>query len=200
MNYTDLENIWDDSNEQLDQELTINKASINQLDMKKVQANLSETKWENLIELGVNILFVGFFKDFCLNHLSTPKFLIPGTFMLIMSVLAILLCSYKLYLLSKINRAYPILKAQRNIALVQYFNRIEINTLFILIPVFSLAFIIVGAKGTIGLDLYAINFPFFSYLAGSFMVGLIIVILMKLFPDKKLKETINYLSELKEIR
>lgn len=168
--------------------------------MKKVTANLKETRWENLIELGINLWFLNFFKTFFINHYHTPKFLIPGAFMLVLCLFTIVFCTYKLFLMSRLNRNYPILKAQRNLALIQYFNRLEINSLYFLIPTFSLAFIIVAAKGVIGLDLYAIGFPFIPYFIGSFVVGVIIVLFLKFFPDKKLQDTITYLKELKDLR
>ncbi len=199
MNFQDLEDIWNENNQDLEQSITINSASINNINMKKVTSNLTETRWENLIELGVNLWFLSFFKNFFMNHYHTPKFLIPGAFMLGLCLFAIVFCTYKLFLISRINRNYPIVKAQRNLALIQYFNRLEINALFFLIPTFSLAFLIVAAKGFIGMDLYAIGFPFIPYLVGSFLVGVIIILFIKIFPDKKLQETITYLKELKDL-
>ncbi len=199
MNFQELADNWNEDNRDLEQNITINQSSMNNINMKKVTSNLKETRWENLIELGVNLWFFNFFKTFFINHYYLPKFLIPGAFMLGLCVFAIVFCTYKLFLLSRINRNYPVLKAQRNLALIQYFNRLEINALFFLIPTFSLAFIIVAAKGVIGLDLYAIGFPFTSYLIGSFVVGIIIVLFIKFFPDKKLQNTIIYLKELKEL-
>lgn len=199
MNFQDLEDIWHQDNNDLEQGIRINSASINKIDMKKVTSNLTETRWENLIELGVNLWFFSFFKNFFMNHYHLPKFLLPGAFMLGLCVFAIIFCTYKLFLISRINRNYPIVKAQRNLALIQYFNRLEINALFFLIPTFSLAFLIVAAKGIIGLDLYAVGFPFIPYLIGSFFVGLIIILFIKNFPDKKLNETVAYLKELKDL-
>ena len=200
MNFQDLENLWREGDQDLERKITINPSSINNINMKKVTANLKETRWENLIELGINLWFLNFFKTFFINHYHTPKFLIPGAFMLVLCLFTIVFCTYKLFLMSRLNRNYPILKAQRNLALIQYFNRLEINSLYFLIPTFSLAFIIVAAKGVIGLDLYAIGFPFIPYLIGSFVVGVIIVLFLKFFPDKKLQDTITYLKELKDLR
>lgn len=74
----------------------------------------------------------------------------------------------------------------------------EINTLFFLIPTFSLTFLIVAAKGVIGLDLYLIQFPFIPYLIGSFLVGLIIIAFLKLFPDRQLQAAVDFLEDLKK--
>jgi len=90
------------------------------------------------------------------------------------------------------------LKTQRNLVLIQYFNRIEVNSLFFLIPTFSLAFLLVALKGLIGLDLYLISFPFIPYLIGSFLVGLVIIAFLKLFPDRQLNEAILFLEDLKK--
>lgn len=200
MNFQELADSWNEDNQDLEQNITINPSSINNINMRKVTTNLKETRWENLFELGVNLWFLNFFKTFFINHYHIPKFLIPGAFMLGLCLFAIMFCTYKLFLISRINRNYPILKAQRNLALIEYFNRLEINSLFFLIPTFSLAFIIVAAKGIIGMDLYAIGFPFIPYLISSFVVGGIIILFIKIFPDKKLEDTITYLKELKDLR
>lgn len=200
MNFQELEDIWNEGNRDLEQNITINHSSVKKINMKKITSNLAETRWENLIELGVNLWFLNFFQTFFVNHYHTPKFLVPGTFMLGLCIFSIIFCTYKLFLISRINRNYPVIKAQRNLALISYFNRIEINSLFFLIPTFSLAFLIVAAKGLIGLDLYAVGFPFIPYFIGSFIVSLIIVFFLKVFPDKKLRDTIAYLKELKELK
>ena len=70
MNYKDLEDIWNDTEEDLTQKITINQSIVNKINMKKITSNLSETRWENLLELGINILFLDFFRGFCLNNLS----------------------------------------------------------------------------------------------------------------------------------
>lgn len=199
MNYQELESIWADSDEDLDQQITINQPLINEITMKKIKSNLFETRLDILLELILTIPFLKLFKDFCLHHWYEPKFLLPGLFLLGLSMFTILFASYKLYLLSRVNRSYPILKSQRNLTLIQYFNRMEINTLLFLIPTFSLAFLLVAAKGIIGLDLYLIHFPFIPYLIGSFLVGLIIILFLKLFPDKKLAKAITFLEDLKKM-
>ena len=200
MNFQELEDLWNESNQELDNKIMVNPSTVKKVNMRKITSNLAETRWENIIELGVNLWFIGYFKAFCVNNFYTPKFLIPGAFMFGLSILAIILCTYKLFLLSRINRHYPIIKAQRNLALIHYFNRIEINTLYVLIPTFSLAFLIVAAKGLIGVDLYEVGFSFAHYFIGSFIVGVIITIFIKIFPDKKFQETVKYLEELKEMK
>jgi len=198
MNNQELENLWTASDEAMEQQISINQPLLNEITMKKIKSNLVETRWEILLELIINIPFLGLFKDFCINHWNQPKFLLPGLFLLFLTAGTIVFTAYKLFLLSRINRNYPILKTQRNLVLIQYFNRVEVNTLFFLIPTFSLAFLLVALKGLIGLDLYAIHFPFISYLMGSFLVGLVIIAFLKLFPDRQLNEAILFLEDLKE--
>jgi len=198
MNNQELEDLWSASDEALDQQVNINQPILNAITMKKIKSNLVETRWDILLEFLINIPFLSLFKDFCINHIYQPKFLLPGLFLLLLTAGTIVFTGYKLFLLSRINRNYPILKTQRNLVLIEYFNRIEVNSLIFLIPTFSLAFLLVALKGLIGLDLYLVSFPFIPYLIGSFLVGLVIMTCLKLFPDKKLKETILFLEELKK--
>lgn len=200
MNFDELEDMWKDGDKELEQNIHINQAQINNKTMKKIRSNLTETRWESVFELVLNIPFFFFLKTYCYNHLLEPKFLIPGFFLFMLAISAIVFCTYKLYVISRINSKFSIIKSQRNLALIDYFTRLEINALFFLIPTFSLAFLIVFAKGMLHVDLYAIfGFYMIPYFGGSVVVGAIIVLLMKIFPDKKLQQAIHFLKDLKEV-
>jgi len=95
MNFQDLEDLWNEGDNNLEQKITINPSLINKINMKKVTSNLTETRWENLLELGINLWFVSYFKGFCSHYYQSPKFLIPGAFMLGLCILTILFCTYK---------------------------------------------------------------------------------------------------------
>ena len=130
MNFNEIEDLWADTDEELEKKIIINQPVFNTKNMKKIKSNLVETRWDILLELAFNIPFLGMLQDFCYSHLYQPKFLVPGLFLLLLTILTIIFTSYKLFLLSRINRNYPIIKTQRNLTLIQYFNRLEINSLF----------------------------------------------------------------------
>jgi len=200
MNFDELADSWQTADDGLHQNIIINQSQINKKAMRKIRSNLSETKWEALFELVVNIPFFYFLKGFCFGSYQAPPFLIPGLFLFIICVGTIIFCGYKLLLISRISPKFPIVEAQRNLLLLQYYNRLEINSLYFLIPTFSLAFLIVFAKGMFHVNLYAIfGWSMIPYFGWSVVVGAIIVILMKLFPDKQLQRAIRALEELKEI-
>ncbi|MEM1120339.1 MAG: hypothetical protein AAGJ18_07800 [Bacteroidota bacterium] len=200
MNFDELADSWKSADEGLRQNVVIDQSQINKKAMQKIRSNLSETKWEALFELVVNIPFFYFLKDFCWNYMTTPRFIIPGLLLLIICTGTILFCGYKLLLIRRISPKFPIVQAQRNVLLLQYLNRREINALFFLIPTFSLSFLIVFSQGMFYVDLYAIfGWTMFPYFGGSVVVGAIIVFLMKIFPDRKLRRAIAALEELQDI-
>lgn len=200
MNFEELEDMWKETDKDLNQNIQINQAKINKKTMKKIRSNLTETRWESVIELVLNIPFFYFTKEFCFNHLLEPKFLIPGLFLFLMAISAIIFCAYKLFVISRINSKFPILQTQINLANIEYLTRIEINALFFLIPTFSLTFIIVFAKGMLHIDFYQIaGSLMIPYYASCFVVGLIIVGFLKVFPDKKLANAVRHLKDLKEV-
>lgn len=200
MNFEELEDMWKETDRDLDKNIHINQTKINHKTMKKIRSNLTETRWESVIELVLNIPFFYFLKEFCFNHMLEPKFLIPGLFLFLLSVSAIIFCAYKLFVISRINSKFPIIQTQRNLASIEYLTRLEINALFFLIPTFSLAFLIVVARGLLYIDLYHIaGSLMIPYFASCFVVGLIIVILLKVYPDKKLAKAVQFLKDLKEV-
>lgn len=200
MNFEELEDLWKNTDRDLDQNIQINQTKINHKAMKKIRSNLTETRWESIIELVLNIPFFYFLKTFCYNHMLEPKFLIPGLFLFLLTISTLIFCAYKLFVISRINSKFPIVQTQINLANIEYLNRIEINSLFFLIPTFSLTFIIVFAKGMLYIDMYQIaGSLMIPYFASSFVVGLIIVGCLKVFPDKKLAKAVRHLKDLKEV-
>jgi len=94
MNNQELENLWTASDEAMERQININKPLLNEITMKKVKSNLVETRWDILLELVINIPFLGFFKNFCINHIYQPKFLLPGLFLLLLTALLVINSSY----------------------------------------------------------------------------------------------------------
>ena len=72
MNFQELEDIWNEGNRDLEQNIRVNPSSMKKINMKKITTNLAETRWENLIELGVNLWFLNFFKTFFLVCIWIP--------------------------------------------------------------------------------------------------------------------------------
>jgi len=68
---------------------------------------------------------------------------------------------------------------------------------------FFIPFITVFAKGILGLNIYELGLSESAILtgtAGTFIVALIIILLLDIFPNKKLRRSIHLLKELRQIQ
>ncbi|NNC84726.1 MAG: hypothetical protein HKN75_01515 [Bacteroidia bacterium] len=198
MELDQLTDIWKNTDKE-SEKLEINKSLFKEVGMSKIKSNLMEYRLENTIELIVNSLFIIFLVYFMVNHFTVAKFFVPALLLWISAVASIVLSGYKIYWFQSIDAKNSIIKTQKAIERIKFFDRLDTNTLMIVIPVFSLAILIVLAKGLLGIDLYAIGNWMVHYFFGSMIVGIIITVLLRLFPDKNLKKASDFLKEIKSL-
>ena len=198
MELNELTQIWKSSDNLLDKTITVNKNMLKEVTANSVKSNLSEIKWNCIIELILNYYFLDSLLGFISSEYPDLKFVIPGIILLIFSAFGIALAVYKLILYYSINAKSNVIEAQKFAERLRYCELMEINTLYVIIPMFSVAILIVAAKAFPGVDLYTESNFLISYTRGSFIIGLIIIYLLKKFPNKKLQDTINFLKEIKE--
>jgi len=127
------------------------------------------------------------------------KYVIPALFLFGVVVGGFVFSIYKLYLSYSINLNHSILETQKNIEKLRYFERLDRNLLYVLIPLFSIAFLIVMAKAILNFDLYVFGIWMIIFTGQSFIVALIIVFFLKKFPDKNLQKALKFLREIKDL-
>ncbi len=72
-------------------------------------------------------------------------------------------------------------------------------SLLAIIPVFALPLVIVLAKGLANWNLYQYDMEWMTgFSIGSVVVAIILVVVLHLFPNKKLKEAMSFIEALKE--
>jgi hypothetical protein len=198
MEIQELMQIWKTADEQLEKGVTINRKLLKEVSAQKVRSFFTDFKWSSIIELGVNAVFMLFLLSFSVNHFSDFKYLAPAILLLLTTLFSLALSSYKLLLLRRIDAQASVVQTQKNIEKIKYTNGLEKNMLYVLIPVFSITFLIVIAKAFFNYDLYRLGDYLLYYTAGSFIVGLIVVYLLKKFPDKNIQKSIAFLEQIKE--
>jgi uncharacterized membrane protein YdjX (TVP38/TMEM64 family) len=106
---------------------------------------------------------------------------------------------YKLKLYYSIDASSSVIEAQKKLTKLKKLEIQDIQSLYIIIPLFSAPFLIVTAKAFLNLSLYSFGTNWLIYYTlGSFVVALIIVFFLKRYPDKNLMDSIAFLDELKE--
>jgi len=164
--------------------------------MTSVKNNLTTLRWTSYIEIIVNFLFLFFVVNFTASHLSEIKFLIPGLLLFAFSIYSIIFSVNKLVLHFGINAQTPVLQTQKKLEKLRFLELREIQSLYIFIPLLSPIFLIVGAKFILNLDLYNYMNWLIAQTAASVVIAIIIVFILKKFPDKNLEKSISFLNEI----
>ncbi len=198
MNLQELTNIWHSADHDIENHMKINKALLNEVSVHKIKSNLREIKWSNIFEIIANILFLMFLVGFVAAHFSALPFAIPAFLLIGFSIFSLVFCSYKLSLYYGIDAKASVLQNQKKIEKLKYYELVEKNLLYVIIPVFSTTFLIVMAKALFDYDLYRLGHWLVTYTLGSFVVALIIVFMLKRYPNKNLQKSIDFLKEINE--
>jgi hypothetical protein len=198
MNYEELSHIWNSNDIELNKSLEINKKLVKELSLTKVKSHLVEIKWSAIIELILNMVFINFFIQFIVNHIAELKFMLLASILLTIIVIGFIVEIKRLVLYFSIDSKSTVLDAQTKLAKLKKLELLERRSLYFVIPLFSLPFIIVVAKALLGIDLFEFNTDWMiSYGIGSFCIAALIAFLMKKFPNKELQDSIEFLNELK---
>ena len=201
MNFEELSEIWKSQNEN-EAKIEINKKIFLALSLNSVKNKLREVKWSSIIEVAINYIWAIFLVGFIINNFSEFKFSLPGIILFLIAVYSIVIETYKLVLYHSINHHQSILKAQHKLEKLNYLEKFDINSLYFFIPIFFIPFIIVATKGFLGIDIYDLGFSereMISCFLGSFVVSVVVVFFLRKYPNKEMREALEYLRELKDM-
>lgn len=199
MNLEELSKVWNSTDEELEKSVKINKALFKEVSMNKIQLSLGEIKLGSFIGIAVSIPFLFIVWSFVLQHYMVWKFLIPGLSLLLFLFLSLGFTGYKLFLYYSINSGESILQTQKNVERLKYLEIMEVRSLYVIIPLLYVIFLIVFAKLLFGYDAYQLGDLLILQGIGSFAVALIVVFFLKKFPNKNLQKSIDFLEEVKEM-
>jgi len=199
MELNELISIWQSGDAQLENSLKINKKLLKEVSISKIKSYLVEFKLSNIIEIFVNSVFMIFLMNFIVNHFLVLKYLIPSVVLYIIIAGSLGLNIYKLVLFYRINVESSVIQTQKNIERLKFFEILDKNALYIIIPIFSTAFLIVMAKAILNFDLYQFGNWLIIFTAGSFVIALVIVFVLKKFPNRNLQKAATFLKEVTDM-
>jgi len=199
MEFEQLTSIWNNANPTLDQTVKINKELVKTISFSKVKSSLSEIKWTSIVQIVVGIWFLDFLLGFAFRHHAEPMFLIPAIMLIVITVYSLIFDIGQLVMLFTINAKASVAEAQRKLSSLKKLEAYDTYSLLVIIPLFSAPFLIVAAKAGLAINLYDLAGQWLiSYVAGSALVAGIVVFFLRMFPNKGLQESIDFLKELKE--
>ncbi len=199
MKYKELSGIWNSTDLELDKSVQINRELVKQIAYVKIKSQLYEIKWKGIIQIAVGIVFIKFLSGFIITNIADFRYYIPALILLIISAFSLIFEIYRMKLFYTIDSKTAVIEAQKKLAQLQKLEAHDLNSLIIIIPLFSAPFLIVAAKAFLNIDLYAFNTNWLMLLsAGSILVAAALIFILRKFPNKKLQESIDFMNELKE--
>ena len=199
MKFEELSSIWNSVDFELDNTVQVNKQLVKDLGLSKVKSSLSELKLSVIFQIVVGFMFINFIMDFFVQNLTHFQFSGPAFFLLAFTAAGLVVSIYQLWLSLSINAELSVVEAQKKLMRLQTIEVLDIYSILIIIPLFYAPFMIVGAKAFFNFNLYELSSNWFVYQTiGSIVIAGIVVFVLRKFPNKKLKESIDFLNELNE--
>ncbi|AGA77576.1 hypothetical protein [Echinicola vietnamensis] len=199
MEFKEISDLWKNAPDRPGSLEVVNRLLLEEVTSQKIRSGLVEGKLSTFIELGLDIIWLGFLGRFLGEHLEMTQFMVPAIILLLGTVFSLGLVSYRLWLFYSAHHEDAIRDAQLKVARLQYLEELEIKLLWIMIPLYTVPFLIVLAKGFLDLDLYQWSGFLWQISAGSIVVAAIMVVILRRNPSKKLKEARDFLDELENM-
>lgn len=199
MEFKELSQIWQNADTQQDNAIQINHQLIREVGFIRIRSNLGEIKWASVTEILIELIFSFFLVGFYVNHLTDPAFFIPAAMIFGLMIFNLVFESYRLHLYYSIRNDLPLLETQKKLTRLKKLEIFDTYSLLAIIPVFSLPMIIVLAKGLANWNLYQYGTDWMmGFFIGSIVIAVVLVILLRLFPNKKLREAMSFVESLQE--
>ncbi len=198
MNLNEIATLWEDANKGLEEQLKINRTLFKEVSVNKLRSQLREIKWTQYFEIIFNFLFLIFLIGFTIDHLLLFKYSIPSATLLGLMFYGFGMNANFLRLYYRIDVRSSVLQTQRIVEKLKYYQVLKTNLLYVIIPLFSVPFLIVLAKALFDFDVYVLGNWLIYYTAGSFIIAMIVVFFLKRFPDKNLEKVQSFLREIRE--
>lgn len=200
MQLEELKNIWQDYDSNLNAKINLNHALLKEVSINKIQNMLSSFKWSNVFELVISALFIPFLLNFVKATSTILPLFICGIFLLLLMIGTIIYNLYIIFQISEIRYDIPIVSAQKKLERIKLLEAREVNSLYILIPAFSIAFTALIAKFFLNLNLFDyLNLFWGTQFLGTILVTFIIVYLLKKFPNKELESALDFIKEMEDL-
>lgn len=201
MKFEELSQIWNSTNQELETSIRINRELVKQLGLKKIKSNLFEIKWTAIFEIVTEFILAVILIGFIIGHFAEVGFVIPAVVLFLFTLFSLIIEIVKLSLFLRLDSNASVVESQKKLAGLKFYETLDTNSLYIIIPFFSVPFLIVFARLFFNLNLYEFDvLKWGLYLIfGGFVIAVVLVyFLKKSGANKKLNQSIDFLNELKE--
>ena len=198
MDFSELKEAWKQSTDHLDKDWIINQKLLMEKIIQKSNASLIDYRLESYIEIICYVFFLGWLFNFVEQNLFQVKFALPAISLIMYSFGSIAWAILKLRSWQKVNYAQDISSIQERLEKIRLYQLYEKNALLVLLPLFAVPLSIVVAKSFIGLDLFLFPSMIWRFTLGCLVVAMILTFILRLFPNRRLNEILEFIKNIKE--
>lgn len=173
MNLETLQRRWDELDQSLDERLRRRDGLLRRLYLQAMQAPLRRRSWAVGAEVALNGAVLLLLGSFLFQHIAAPLFLLPGLGLYLFALWQLVASLRQLVALRTLDYSSPLVTLQQRLARLRVQSLTQLLWTVALSPLLWPLLVIVGLKGLLGLDAYAVlGLP---WLGVNLLFGLVFV-------------------------
>lgn len=173
MNLETLQHRWTELDQDLDERLQRHAGLLRRLYLQTVQAPLRRRSWAIGAEVALNVAALLLLGSFLFHHIAAPLFLLPGVGLYLFALWQLVGSLRQLVALRTLDYSGPLVALQQRLARLRVQSLTQLLWTVALSPLLWPLLLIVGLKGLLGVDAYAVLGLF--WLGVNLLVGLVFV-------------------------
>jgi len=200
MEYSELNKLWDATGSS-DVKISLNQNAIKEITTHKIKNSLSEIKWSSIIEIIINFIWLIFLMNFSKENYQDIRFLFAGFVLIGISIFSIVIEINKLYLYTSIDNNFSVFKAQKRLEKLKFLEKLDINLLFLIIPLFFVPFVLIITKGFLKINLFQLGLGGYEIVLttlGTVAVAMVVVFVLRKTQFKSMNESLEFLKEINQ--
>jgi hypothetical protein len=173
MEIDDLKRSWEDQSRKLDTSLRLNTTLLRESALNKASTATARLSWLLMAEILLDLVLCVWLGSFNADHYMEARFLIPGIVLHLYAIGSLILGVHQWLALKRIDYGAPVVAIQKRLGELRV-QRVRATKLILLTsPLLWTPLLIVGLKGLLGVDAYAIFNS--TWLAANLALGVAVI-------------------------
>ncbi|MFL6195182.1 MAG: hypothetical protein ACJ75H_13490 [Thermoanaerobaculia bacterium] len=168
-----LKQSWQDHDRKLDANLRLNTVRLYNVTLGKAETALRRLSRLLKVELFFHILILIGLGSFLADHITQPRFLIPGLVLHLFVLLLAIDGGRQVVAIGSLDIGHPIVEIQKRMESLRLQRLRALRRVLLFSPLIWIPLLIVALKGLLGVDAYAIFDP--VWLAANILFGLAVI-------------------------
>ncbi len=198
MDLQEIKQIWIQSDRVTQSSIQSHQDLLKEVTVHKVRGLLSEFTLASWLEHIINTVFLVFTIRYVIDNIYSLKFASVGLILAVLFAYDVFWSVRHLHSIYTIDFNTPVAVLQQKIGSFLRHERRERKLLLWMVPVFWVCFVIVCAHSFIGIDLFGSPVFLLIQFVAAAVVGVLVVFILKLFPDKDMEEAYEFLGDIDE--